>query len=177
MKTRALSLATILALMTLLPLAATTLQRLSVDDLVGKSTGIVRATAAPVYSFQRSGMIYTTYRLQVSEALKGSPGATVEVAVPGGDYRGLHQAVAGSPALQPGIEYVVFYWTGPSGTNYIMGLGQGLFEVHKDPSGEVVLRRRAISTEVFGADGREPDHGLTLRWKDLQVKAARQAGQ
>jgi hypothetical protein len=34
-----------------------------------------------------------------------------------------------------------------------------------------------MSTEVFGADGREPDHGLTLRWKDLQVKAARQAGQ
>ena len=85
--------------------------------------------------------------------------------------------MTGSPALRPGIEYVVFYWTGPSGTNYIVGLGQGLFEVHKDPSGEVVLRRRAISTEVFGADGREPDHGLTLRWKELQVKAARQAGQ
>src|ERR1035441_2650536 len=96
MKTRALSLASILALTTILPLAATTLQRLSVDDLVGKSTGIVRATAVPVSSFQRSGMIYTTYRLEVSEALKGSTGATVEVAVPGGDYQGLHQSVAGS---------------------------------------------------------------------------------
>lgn len=171
---RALNLAAILALTTLLPSAATTLRRLSVDDLVGQSTGIVRATAAPVSSFQRSGMIYTTYRLEVSETLKGSPAATVEVAVPGGDYRGLHQAVAGSPALRSGIEYVIFYWTGPSGTNYIVGLGQGLFEVHRDTSGEVVLTRRAMSSEVFGADGRAADHGLTLRWKELRAKAARQ---
>jgi len=172
---RALSLTAILALMMLLTVAATTLQRMSVDDLVGQSTGIVRATAAPVSSFQRNGMIYTTYRLEVSEALKGSPAGMVQVAVPGGDYRGLHQSVVGSPALRAGTEYVIFYWTGPSGTNYLVGLGQGLFEVHRDPSGEVVLRRRAMSTEVFGADGREPDHGLTLRWKDLQAKAARQA--
>ncbi len=173
---RTLSLAGILALTTLLPSPATTLQRLSVDDLVGKSTGIVRATARPVTSFQRGGMIYTAYRLQVSETLKGSAVATLEVAVPGGDYQGLHQAVAGSPVVRPGVEYVVFYWTGPSGTNYIVGLCQGLFEVHTDPSGEVVLTRRTMSSEVFGANGREPDHGLTLRWKELHAKVAPQAG-
>lgn len=175
---RTLSVAGILALTALLPAGATTLRRLSVDDLVATSTAIVRATATPVSSFQRSGMIYTTYRLAVSETLKGSPFFTVEVAVPGGDFRGLHQAVAGSPVFQPGIEYVVFYWTGPSGTNYIVGLCQGLFELHTDTSGEVVLQRRAMSSEVFGADGGQtPDHGLTLRWRDLRSKLAQHAGQ
>lgn len=173
---RTLGLAGILALTTLLPSPATTLQRLSVDNLVDKSTGIVRATAKPLTSFQRSGMIYTVYRLEVRETLKGNPVATLEVAVPGGDYQGLHQAVSGSPIVRPGVEYVVFYWTGPSGTNYIVGLGQGLFEVHTDASGEVVLQRRAMSSEVFGAQsGGEPDHGLTLRWKALHARVARQA--
>src|SRR5271157_5153149 len=166
---RTFSLAAILAMTTLLPAAATTLQRLSVDDMVAKSTGIVRATVTPVSSFQRNGMIYTAYRLAVRETLKGSPVATIEVAVPGGDFHGLHQTVAGSPALRPGGEYVVFYWTGPRGTSYIVGLGQGLFEIHADAAGEVVLTRRAMSSEVFGAEGGQtPDHGLTLRWKDLQ---------
>jgi hypothetical protein len=175
---RTLSVAGILALTTLLPSPATTLQRLSVDNLVDKSTGIVRATAKPVTSFQRSGMIYTVYRLEVSETLKGSPVATIEVAVPGGNYQGLHQAVAGSPVVRPGIEYVVFYWTGPSGTNYIVGLGQGLFEVHTDASGEVVLKRRAMSSEVFGAQGgSELDHGLTLKWKEFHARVARRAEQ
>jgi len=89
----------------------------------------------------------------------------------------LHQDIAGSPVLRSGIEYVVFYWTGPSGTNYIVGLYQGLFEVHTDTSGEVVLQRRAMSSEVFDANGGQTsDHGLTLRWKDLLSKIGQNAG-
>ena len=178
MNTRALSVAGLLALVTVLPSLATTLQRMSVDDLIAKSTGVVRATARPMSSFQRGGMIYTSYRLEVVETLKGSAVTTLDVAVPGGDFQGLHQSVVGSPVMQPGVEYVVFYWTGPSGTNHIVGLGQGLFEVQRDPSGEVVLKRRAISSEVFGAEsGSDPDHGLALRWKDLLNKIARQGQQ
>ena len=178
MITRTLSVAGILALTALLPSPATTLQRLSVDDLVEKSTGVVRATAKPENSFQRNGMIYTSYRLEVRESLKGNPVTELEVVVPGGDYQGLHQTVTGSPELRTGIEYVVFYWTGPSGMNYIVGLGQGLFEVHKDISGEVVLKRRAMSSEVFGTErGGEPDHGLALRWRELRDKLSRQAVQ
>ncbi len=177
MRRQALSVAGILLLAALLPAAATTLRRMSVDDLIASSTAIVRATAAPVSSFQRNGMIYTTYRLAVSATLKGSPLSAVELAVPGGDFKGLHQAIAGAPVFRPGVEYVVFYWTGPSGTNYVVGLCQGSFEVHTDTSGEVVLQRRTMSSEVFGADGAHtPDHGLTLRWRDLQAQVAQQSG-
>jgi len=118
-------------------------------------------------------MIYTSYRVEVKEALKGTPSSVVEVAVPGGDYEGLHQDVAGSPQMSPGVEYVIFYWTGPSGTNYIVGLCQGLFEVHTDASGEVVLTRRAISSEVFGGSGQQPERGLTLTWQDLLTALGR----
>ncbi len=155
------------------PLPATTLQILSLDSMIAKSSTIVRARPAPVSSFQRGGMIYTSYRLNVSATLKGNPVSTLQVAVPGGDYQGMHQAVAGSPGLQTGAEYVVFVWTAPSGANYIMGLSQGLFEVHTNASGAVVLTRGPASAKVIDAAGSGVnDNGMTLLLTDLQAKIA-----
>jgi hypothetical protein len=163
----------VLALAAALPLPATTLQILSVDSMVAKSSAIVRARPTPVSSFQRAGMIYTSYRLDVSATLKGNPVSTLQVAVPGGNYQGMRQAVAGSPALQTGNEYVVFVWTAPSGANYIIGLSQGLFEVHTNASGAVVLTRGPASAKVIDAAGSGVnDHGMTLLLTDLQAKIA-----
>ncbi|MDR3718018.1 MAG: hypothetical protein P4K98_04400 [Bryobacteraceae bacterium] len=163
----------VLALAAVLPLPATTLQLLSVDSMVAKSSAIVRAHATPVSSFQRGGMIYTSYRLDVSATLKGNPVSTLQVAVPGGNYQGMHQAVAGSPGLQAGSEYVVFVWTAPSGANYIIGLSQGLFEVHTSASGAVVLTRGPASAKVIDDAGSGVnDHGMTLLLTDLQAKIA-----
>jgi len=163
----------LLALAAVLPLPATTLQLLSVDSMIAKSSAIVRGRPTPLASFQRGGMIYTTYRVDVSATLKGGAVATLQVAVPGGDYRGAHQAVAGSPGLTAGAEYVMFVWTAPSGTNYIIGLSQGLFEVHTNASGAVVLTRGPASAKVIDAAGSGVnDGGVTLLLTDLQAKIA-----
>ena len=162
-----------LALAALLPLQATTLQILSVDTMVAKSTLIVRARPTPVSSFQRAGLIYTSYRLDVSATLKGSAVTNLQVAVPGGNYQGLHQAVAGSPGLQAGADYVFFVWTAPSGSNYIIGLSQGLFEVHTNSSGAVVLTRGPADAKTLdAAGGTVSDNGVTLPLTDLQAKIA-----
>jgi hypothetical protein len=163
----------VLALAAVLPLPATTLQLLSVDSMIAKSAVIVRARPTPVSNFLRGGMIYTSYRLNVSATLKGDPVSTLQVAVPGGDYRGMHQSVAGSPGLQAGSEYVMFIWTAPSGANYIIGLSQGLFEVHTNASGAVVLTRGPASAKVIDAAGSGVnDHGVTLLLTDLEAKIA-----
>jgi hypothetical protein len=168
----------VLALAAVLPLPATTLQLLSVESMVAKSSAIMRARPTPVSSFQRGGMIYTSYRLDVSATLKGSAVSTLQVAIPGGNYQGMHQAVAGSPGLQAGSEYVFFVWTAPSGANYIMGLSQGLFEVHTNASGAVVLTRGPASAKVIDAAGSGVnDHGLTLLLTDLRAKIAVSAQQ
>jgi hypothetical protein len=157
-----------------LPLPATTLQILDVDTMVAKSSMIVRARPTPVSSFQRGGLIYTSYRLDVSATLKGTPISTLQVAVPGGDYQGMHQAVAGSPGLQAGSEYVFFVWTGPSGSNYIVGLSQGLFEVHTNASGAIVLTRGPADAKTLDAAGSAVNNnGATLLLTDLQAKIAR----
>ena len=166
----------VVALAVVLPLQATTLQILSVDSMVAKSSTIVRARPAPVSSFQRSGLIYTSYRLRVSATMKGNPVSTLQVAVPGGDYQGMHQAVTGSPGLQTGTEYVFFVWTAPSGANYIVGLSQGLFEVHTNASGAVVLTRGPADAKVINAAGSGVnDRGLTLLLTDLEAKIAKSA--
>jgi hypothetical protein len=160
------------------PAGATTLQLLSVDSMLAKSSVIVRARPTPQSSFQRGNIIYTSYRLAVTSTLKGNPVSTLDVAVPGGDYRGMHQAVAGAPGLKSGQEYVVFVWTAPSGTNYIMGLSQGLFEVHTNASGAVVLTRGPASAKVIDAAGSGvSDNGATLLLSDLQSKIEQSARQ
>ena len=170
---RTVTLIGVLALGAVLPLAATTLQILSVDAMVAKSSAIVRARPTPVSSFQRGGLIYTSYRLEVSATLKGNPVSNLQVAVPGGSFQGMHQSVAGSPGLQTGSEYVFFVWTAPSGNNYILGLSQGLFEVHANASGAVVLTRGPASAKTIDAAGSAVnDNGATLLLTDLQAKIA-----
>ena len=170
---RTVTLLAVLAVAAIESLPATTLQILSVDTMVAKSSTIVRARPTPVSSFQRGGLIYTSYRLEVSATLKGNPAATLQVAVPGGDFQGMHQAVAGSPGLQTGNEYVLFIWTAPSGSNYIVGLSQGLFEVHTNASGAVVLTRGPAYAKTIDAAGSATvDNGATLLLTDLQAKIA-----
>jgi hypothetical protein len=156
----------------LAPLWATTLEKLSVDEMVQKSTAIVRGRSIGSATTRRGSVIYTVYRLQVSEVLKGSlsTGAT-EVYVPGGVYAGLRQSFAGSPALAAGADYVIFLWTSPSGITQVIGLGQGVFEVKLSAAGESVLSRGPLDADLVDATGRSvADQGLKLTLGRLQQR-------
>src|SRR5580704_11820147 len=130
MRTRSMLLA---GLAILASAGATTLQKLSLDDMIQQSTGIVRAKVTGSRSALRGQNIYTYYRLHVLEtaraleAAKVNPGQDIEVAVPGGSVNGVRQVAIGAPELNAGAEYVVFLWTGKSGLTQIIGLSQGLF--------------------------------------------------
>jgi hypothetical protein len=102
MRTRSILLA---GLAILASAGATTLQKLSLDDMIQQSTGIVRARVAGAHSALRGQNIYTYYRLQILEAPKVSPGqgtSEIEVAVPGGTVNGTRQVAIGSPELTTG---------------------------------------------------------------------------
>src|SRR5271155_3296819 len=108
---------------------ATTLQQLSLDDMIQQSTGIVRAKVTGSSMTLRGQNVYTYYHLQILETAKpyGKPGAEIDVAVPGGTANGMRQVVVGAPELTTGSQYVVFLWTSRSGLTQIIGLSQGLF--------------------------------------------------
>lgn len=161
---------------------ATTLEKLSVEEMVQKSTAVVRARAGAASAVQRGSMIYTVYRLQVSEVLKGTVSPSAEVYVPGGTYGRYRQSIAGSPVLEPGREYVLFLWASPRGLVQVIGLSQGVFQVKTAAGGEVLLVRGKIEAEFVNRMGRAvEDSGERLslaRLRDMIARAAaRREGQ
>ncbi len=167
--------AILLATVSALGAAATTLEKLSLDEMVQKSTAVVRARASAAGAVQRGSMIYTVYRLQVSETLKGSmPAAGAEVHVPGGTYGRYRQSIAGSPVLEPGVEYVLFLWASPRGLLQVIGLSQGVFQLKTSSNGEGLLVRSRIEAELVDRAGRAvEDGGMTLTLEHLREKIAR----
>ena len=146
---------------------ATTLQRLSMTEMVQKSTSILRAKVTGKRAAFRGQDIYTYYQLQASETLKAGP-AVVELAVPGGVVGGLQQIGIGSPELAIGGDYVIFLWTSPSGLTQIIGLSQGLFVTGSgtDP----ILTRASIGEAMVDSNGHPAqDTGVSIRLSALRT--------
>lgn len=166
--------AAILLAAAVLAAGATTLEKLSVEEMVQKSTAVVRARAAVASSVQRGPMIYTVYRLQISEVLKGSVPSSPEVYVPGGTYGRYRQSIAGSPVLEPGREYVLFLWASPRGLVQVIGLSQGVFQVKTASGGEALLVRDKIEADFVDRMGRAvEDSGVKLSLAGLRDTIAR----
>lgn len=136
-----------------------------------ESTAIVRATVLESYASASGPVIYTHYKLQVSERLKGA--AVSEVVVPGGMVNGVQQLVPGAPKFNRGEEYVFFLWTGPDGMSRVIGLTQGMFSVTEDGSTNPTVRRAASAELMLDSKTRRPvkDQTLTMRMSDLRALA------
>ena len=154
----------------LAPAGATTLLKMSMNDMITQSTSIVRARITGSRSAAMGQDIYTYYQLQVSETLKQGAILPAEIAVPGGVYRNLRQIGIGSPVLTEGQEYVLFLWTGRSGMTQLIGLSQGMFNLKQDASGDTVLNRPAIADQMLDKSGKEvTDTAVTMKWSELRA--------
>jgi hypothetical protein len=154
------------------PLSAATLQQLSFDDLAQKSTAIVRAKVTSSYADFRGKEIFTHWKLQIVEQLKG--GGTVEVMSPGGNARGYHESVPGAPQLVVGKEYLLFLWTSKSGATYFTGWGQGVFELSRNNAGNVIATRAVLGENIVEAGTWRTlkDEGLQKPYAELAARIA-----
>ncbi len=159
---------------------ATTLQQLSLDDMIQQSTGIVRAKVTSSSTALRGQKIYTYYRLRILETAKmgGNPGAgDIDVAVPGGTVNGKREMVVGAPELTTGRQYVVFLWTSRSGLTQIIGLSQGLFLAAPDGSGKISLTHPAATDLMLDKNGKAVGgQALGLEWSDLRTRIQQELG-
>src|SRR5512139_3933682 len=94
--------ACILTLTAAVSLPATTLEKLSMDQMIAQSTSIVRGTVLGSSSMQRGSVIYTNYRVRIAQTIKGSDQGTLEISAPGGQLNGMRQSFSGSPKLDTG---------------------------------------------------------------------------
>ena len=153
-------------------LPAATLERLSLDDLINKSTTVVRGKVLNSFTATNGPVIYTHYRIQTSETLKGQPRGVVEIQLPGGVANNLRQSFAGVPQFKAGDEYVFFLWTGKTGATQVLGLTQGLFAVASGGAADPVTTRSA-SHEVMlerGTGKQVKDQTLTMHLSDLRSR-------
>jgi len=158
-----------------LPLPSATLERLSLDDMITRSTAIVRGKVAASWAAYTGSVIYTHYQIQVSEQFKGAPRNSVEVMLPGGSAKGLSQSFSGSPVLKQGDEFVFFLWTSKGGITWITGLTQGLFSLPPGDAGTDRMATRAASHELMlDRETSRPvkDTALTMSLSDLRSRIA-----
>lgn len=152
------------------------------DDMIQKSTAIVRAKVLGSHAEARGRDIYTYYQLQVidrlkPENLKSAGSQQLDLAVPGGTAAGLRQRVGGAPELNAGGEYVIFLWTGRPGLTQIIGLSQGLFSVVHNAAGDAVLVRPAATEQMVDKSGRViSDHAVTMSLSELRSRIQPLAG-
>lgn len=159
-------------------LQAATLEKLGLEDMTQKSTAIVRGRVTGSYAAAQGPLIYTHYRIRVSERWKGPASASLDVVVPGGVADGLRQSFSGAPKLAAGHDYVLFLWTGPSGLTHIIGLSQGLFEVNSQSNGDLVVSRPASAEMMLDSGGRSVrDEAMTFRLLDLHRRVSSVAGE
>jgi hypothetical protein len=164
-----------IAILGILPVGATTLEKLTLPEMAQKSTAVVRARVVGAVGVLRGTDVYTVYKLEPIEVWKTpAAGVPTEVAVPGGVAGGLRQPVDGAPALLQNHEYVLFLWTSKTGLTQLIGLSQGLFDVHADAhSGDGNVFRAPASERMLDAEGRPvSDTAVSMKLADLKTQVA-----
>jgi hypothetical protein len=168
---RALQLTAVLAVC-LAPLPCATLARLSLADMATQSTAIVRAKVLDSYASISGQAIYTHYKVQVSERLKGP--SVIEFVVRGGTANGILQVVPGAPKFNKGDEYVFFLWSGADGLNQVIGLTQGMFSVAGGGSANPTVTRSASQELMLDPKTGHAvkDQTVTMTLSDLRSQIA-----
>jgi hypothetical protein len=152
------------------PLPCATLEQLSMNDLIVKSTVIVRGMIADSWAALTGSIIYTHYKIQVSESLKGPQQSSVEIVVAGGVFNNRSQSFSGSPTLNKGDQFVFFLWTSSAGLTQVMGLTQGLFAIAQDGSADPTATRAATRELMLDPKTARPvrDAALSMHLSDLR---------
>ena len=151
-------------------LPSATLQQLTMDDVSPNPPPSCGARWWTRGAALTGSVIYTHYKIQVSETFKGLRQGSVEVVVAGGVVNNLSQSFSGSPTLNKGGEFVLFLWTSRAGLTQIMGLTQGLFAIAPGASTDPMATRAATRELMLDAKTAQPvkDAVLSMHLSDLR---------
>lgn len=160
-------------------LQGTTLEKLSFDEMVAKSTMIVRGRIALSNVKQHGAIHYSHYKVQVAEQFKGPAAKVIDVVLPGGTIGRSQQTFSGVPTFAADTDLVLFLWTSKSGLTHIIGLTQGILQVSKDANGQTVFSRDAIREGLVDSRTGRPaiDGGLRFTATEFSSRVSRGAAQ
>lgn len=131
------------------PLAATVILPADFRDLVTGSQIIVYGRVTDVRAEWTAGrrQIESVVQVEVGSYLKGGSGEQVTFRVEGGQIGRYKSVTIGAPAFAPGDEAFFFLTSRGPSVARIFGLGQGVFRVRVEPSGQRVVVPPALLTQ------------------------------
>jgi hypothetical protein len=134
---------------------ATTLARLSLDQLTAGSGAAARVRCVRAAAHWENGSIWTVATLDVLETMKGNLPREIAVRLPGGRVGHLTARVEGTPKFAPGDEAVVFLEPSPGGEFTVAGWAEGTFRISRDPhTGNESVTQDSSAFAVFDASTR-----------------------
>lgn len=156
---------------------ATTLARLSFDELAQRATAVARVRCLTASSVWRNGEIWTQTEFEVLEQNKGALPGILHIEMPGGKIAHLQSRVDGVPSFRAGEELYLFLWSAPGKETYVLGWTQGTFRISHDPqTGLDSVTQDSATTPLFDPATRQFRHGgvrnLPLPVFQLKLKRA-----
>lgn len=136
--------AALVPLLVAFPAAATQVVHFDTRALVKTSSDIVIGEVQGQRSYwnDRHTKILTEISVRVSQTLKGAPAQELKLVQLGGEVDGMRYNVPGCPVFRRGEQALLFVWRDAAGRPQVNALGQGKFELRRDPAtGRQVVQR------------------------------------
>ena len=149
---------------------ATTVQRLSLEEMTQKAGSIALVRVKGSRTYWQGKLILTTYTVDVQETLKGVPSRSLEITAVGGVIGPTTLHVAGMPVFRTGEDAVVFVERSGAFST-VVGLSQGKFTVQE---GQVANTVTGLSFSD-GKEGRPLTMPLTSFKQQLKQIVERQS--
>jgi hypothetical protein len=129
---------------------ATTLARLSLDQLAAGSDAVARVRCAGTESHWENDSIWTVLTFAVVETMKNQLPGEIQVRLPGGHVGHLTASVDGTPQFHPGEEAVVFLERSRAGGFTVAGWVEGTFRISRHPqTGQETVTQDSSAFAVF----------------------------
>ena len=129
---------------------ATTLARLSLDQLAAAADAIARVRCTSVEARWEYNEIWTVTSFEVIETMKGALPIRIMVRLPGGRVGHLTASVDGTPRFTAGDEAVVFLERSRAGGFSVAAWVEGTFRISRDPrSGLETVTQDSSAFSVF----------------------------
>jgi hypothetical protein len=140
----------LIGILSLTAVQATTLARLSLDQLAAGSDAVARVNFAGAESRWENGTIWTVTTVNVVETMKVNLPPEILLRLPGGRVGHLTAKVDGTPKFNPGDDAVVFLKHTPAGGFTVAGWVEGTFRISRDPrTGNQTVTQDSSAFAVF----------------------------
>jgi hypothetical protein len=155
---------------------ATTLQRMSLEELAAAAPAIARVRCITSESRWENGRIWTFTTAEVLEPMKGALPARIILRMIGGQAGSLHSKVEGAPRFAGGEEVILFLAPTRRGDWTVVSWAQGTFRVHhRASSAEERVTQDTAGVALFHPATRRFEEGgvRNLSLREFRERLAR----